>query len=419
MNSRIVLGDCRDVLPTMEAASVDAVVTDPPYALTGASRNGGPRKNDLATPFGRHNLQPKGFMGHAWDGEIPGVEVWREVSRVMKPGAHLLAFGGTRTWHRLACAIEDAGFEMRDTIMWLYGQGFPKSLNVGAAIDKAAGAAREVVGPRVYADGTQGHWGAAGKYAQDSHTKGLTSDIPKLETLPATDASRQWQGWGTALKPAWEPILVCRKPLDGTVAANVQRHGTGAVNIDGCRLSSVGYTDGGENESIGVRQTPGVKHRRCDGSMGRWPANVVLDEVAAAELDGQVGERRDGWAGGSDKPGCFQRGVKSTVSHPGYGGFGGPSRYFYCPKASRSERGEGNTHATVKPLALVRWLCRLVTPPGGLVLDPYLGSGTTLLACRAEGFRCLGIEREPEYHAIAEARDAAAAREHPLFSEVS
>jgi DNA modification methylase len=329
-------GDCREVMAAMDAASVDAIVTDPPYGLA--------------------------FMGKGWDHAVPGVEFWTEALRVAKPGTHLVAFGGTRTFHRLACAIEDAGWEVRDTLSWLYGSGFPKSHN--------------------------GPWG------------------------------------GTALKPAWEPIIMARKPLAGTVAANVAAHGTGALNVDGCRVPTTDALGGGAERQTNATQkgnagwvrpwmdNPDAREdhaRRVREnvaraeSLGRWPANVLLDEDAAAQL-------------------------------------GEPSRFFYVAKASRREReaglegmperrvvhqaqtlnngsgglrnGDGlptptrNHHPTVKPLALMRWLCRLVTPPGGLVLDPFTGSGTTGCAAALEGFGFVGIEREAEYVAIAERRIA-------------
>jgi len=312
----------------MAPGSIDAIVCDPPYEL--------------------------GFMGKAWDstGVAYQPETWAACLRVLKPGGHLLAFGGSRTYHRMACAIEDAGLQIRDQIMWLYGTGFPKSLDVSKAIN----------------------------------------------ATPTTNAARQWDGWGTALKPAHEPIVVARKPLIGTVAANVQKHGTGALNIDGCRVgSSILPAVRAGQARLGTFER---KDMVTSERVGRWPANIILDEEAGAILDEQSE---------------------------------GVSRFFYCPKAGRGEREAGlreaglreagsydfrrdgsldgrttaraaNNHPTVKPVALMRYLIRLVTPPGGTVLDPFLGSGTTLMAAALEGFDAVGIEREKEYVEIARAR---------------
>ena len=325
----LLLGDCLDRLRELPDCSVDACVTDPPYGLS--------------------------FMGKAWDYDVPTVDVWREVLRVLKPGGHLLAFAGTRTQHRMAVQIEDAGFEIRDLIAWVYGSGFPKSLDVSKAIDKAAGAEREVVGIA----GRSGSARAcmAGDFAGGEYHA----------TAPATPAAQQWAGWGTALKPALEPITVARKPLTGTVAANVLEHGTGAINVDGCRVGTeqlpamnAGQPRIGTFER-GVMVTP--------ERVGRWPANLIHD--------------------GSDEPCAL---------------LGDAARFFYCAKASKADRGDGNTHPTVKPTELMRYLCRLVTPPGGVVLDPFMGSGSTGKAAALEGFRFIGIEREAEYLDIARGR---------------
>jgi site-specific DNA-methyltransferase (adenine-specific) len=345
-------------------------------------------------------------------------ETWaREALRVLKPGGHLLAFGGTRTYHRLTCGIEDAGFEIRDSIawngaplptvlQWVYGSGFPKSLDVSKAIDKAAGAEREVVGATARGAQTEstGRYGAWGE--------GITP------TAPATDAAREWQGWGTALKPGWEPCVVARKPLAGTVAENVQQHGTGALNIDGCRIGFASDADEreakdknahaqfGSGKVVGYH---GWQSRAGGGDYnppGRWPANVVLDEQAAAMLDAQSGKRGGGFGVRGASSRIYGGGngfTDATGEAVGYGDTGGASRFFYTAKASRSDRstnGANNTHPTVKPTDLMRWLVRLVTPPGGVVLDPFAGSGSTLVAARAEGVRCIGIEREDEYAEI-------------------
>ena len=321
-----------------------------------------------------------GFMGKEWDGSkvAYNVDVWREAFRVAKPGAHLVAFGGTRTYHRLACAIEDAGWEVRDCLSWLYGSGFPKSLDVSKAIDKAAGAEREVVGYQRLT-GTAAIGGDTGR-ASVAASGGTSVGAVKMSplTAPATDAARAWQGWGTALKPAWEPIILARKPLVGTVAANVLAHGTGAINVDACRIA--GKLDGDPHrfaKTDGGTFAQFTDHAPVVRTEGRWPANVALDEAAAAML-------------------------------------GEPARFFYTAKASRSERGEGNNHPTVKSLSLMRWLVRLVTPKVGVVLDPFCGSGTTLVAAIEEGFDCIGVEREAEYVAIIEAR-VAAAQQRPQF----
>jgi hypothetical protein len=411
-------GDCLQRLRELPDCSVDACVTDPPYGLR--------------------------FMGKAWDYDVPGAEVWREVLRVLKPGGHLLAFAGTRTQHRMAVQIEDAGFEIRDLIAWVYGSGFPKSLDVSKAIDKldakedqerrrlrftawvrgtgvtsrqideATGTnmgghyttaasqpaimtrehleacrhllgdvpewveceadirsvesqnfkAREVVGPtrrgaQVESTGRYGAWG-----------DGITP------TAPATPEAQQWTGWGTALKPALEPITVARKPLVGTVAENVLRHGTGALNVDGCRVAHAEECRMMAPSQANI-DNPSEKHRQAGRREavlelkpeGRWPANLIHD--------------------GSEEP-CEL--------------LGSAARFFYCAKASKVDRGAENSHPTVKPTDLMRYLVRLATPPGGVVLDPFMGSGSTGKAAVLEGFRFIGIEREAEYIEIARGR---------------
>ena len=338
----IHVGDSLDVMRTIDADSVDAVVTDPPYGLT--------------------------FMGAAWDRGVPGVEYWTEALRVAKPGAHLVAFGGTRTYHRLAAAIEDAGWEIRDCFVWAYGQGFPKSHDVSKGIDKAAGAERQVVGSKrgTGADPSTGRKDMPGKAVG---VKQVAIEVPI--TAPATDDARRWSGWGTALKPSWEPAVMARKPFRGTVAENVLRHGTGAINVDGCRVKANDDPLRWERpRNMGFHG--GTDQGKCAAltSDGRWPANLAHDGSPAV-LD------------------LFPREA---------------ARFFYSAKASKADRGEGNTHPTVKPSDLMAYVCRLVTPPGGLVLDPFAGSGSTGVGALREGFRFVGIELSEDYAAIARAR---------------
>jgi site-specific DNA-methyltransferase (adenine-specific) len=320
--------------------------------------------------------------------------------RVAKPGAHLLAFGGTRTFHRLTCAIEDAGWEIRDCVGWLYGSGFPKSLDVSKAIDKAAGAEREIVG-RAKRDA-----GSKSAHAFE-RCRELEYDI----TAPATDAARQWSGWGTALKPAWEPVILARAPLAGTVAATVCEYGTGALNIDGCRIGTAtiptnGWKCGGERVYGGGNGIPSENYRGTVHT-GRWPANLIHDgSDEALALFPQTGPSKASMRG--DLHGRIYgngKGPSGPDSLRGHNDAGGSTaRFFYCAKSSRAERGEGNVHPTVKPLALMRYLCRLITPPGGLVLDPFAGSGSTLIAAVEEGFEAVGIERDEAYAEIARQR---------------
>ena len=438
----------------MPENSVDAIVTDPPYGL--------------------------GFMGAKWDALPPGKDWAEECLRVLKPGGHLLAFGGTRTWHRLAVAIEDAGFEIRDSIMWLYGSGFPKSHDVGKAIDKArdedAEPRRAVARALREALDSSGktrreidqHFGTANVsqywFSPDRNTQtppadkwpwlrdflnigpGLDAEVWRLNgrkgqpgenwdkrevvgrgqsgpasvaftrgsggtydiTAPATDAAKQWSGWGTALKPANEPIVMARKPFKGTVAANVLEHGTGALNIDACRIATA------EDRSRPPR-TPNAIYGGGSGTnltpsasnpSGRWPANVILDEHTAAWVDEQSGVTTSPPVGSRTMTKPRKSGsMAGALNNPaegmsnGYGDSGGASRFFYVAKAPKRERPEVNgvKHATVKPLTLMRYLVRMVTPPNGIVLDPFAGSGTTIEAALIEGFNSIGIELTEEY----------------------
>lgn len=386
----ILHGDSLQLLGWLDDNSVDAVVTDPPYGLK--------------------------FMGKHWDYDVPSVELWREVFRVLKPGGHVLSFGGTRTYHRMVVNIEDAGFEIRDQLQWLYGSGFPKSHDVSKGIDKAAGAEREVVGqsPNWRPAKTKGGAG----FDKDVGEGSVQMNI----TAPSTDIAKQWQGWGTALKPANEPIVLARKPLVGTVASNVEKFGTGALNIDASRIgvsandpnhrsiankTTLGTTFGSTAEVISVNTGKSQL-----GEHGRWPANVLFSEEAAAALDAQSGRLKG--AGNKDKSRRFKgsKVLDNKVYGAGLGVYetaiggdsGGASRFFYVAKASKRERGEGNNHPTVKPTKLMEYLVRMITPPNGVVLDPFMGSGTTGVACKNLSFQFVGIERDAAYIEIAKRR---------------
>lgn len=362
---RLHQGDSRDVLKTLADCSIDSIVCDPPYALVSIQKRFGkagsaPAQHGKDGAFAR---AARGFMGKDWDvADTAFAETfWAECLRVLKPGGHVVAFGGTRTYHRLVCAIEDAGFEIRDQIGWVYGSGFPKSHN----------------------------------------QKG------------------EWEGWGTALKPAWEPICLARKPLTGTIAGNLAEWGAGALNIDGCRVGESGATRKIATEERG--DSVGILGNGLNGGggerdlpYGRWPANIIHDgseEVLAAFPE--TGKSTGGGKKNGDK---FGGGYAPTGEDTiGFGDSGSAARFFYCAKASRKDRDEGltgaadkraNIHPTVKPASLMQYLCRLITPPGGTILDPFMGSGSTGKAAVLEGFNFVGIEREDEYMPIAEARIA-------------
>lgn len=424
-------GDCLDILAQLPDASVDSVVTDPPYGLefmgkewdrfgrnTGNGYREKPRFTDDHMGKGFRSLPNHFEAGQPFQ---QWCELWaRECLRVLKPGGHLLAFGGTRTWHRLACAVEDAGFEIRDNIAWLYGSGFPKSVNVAKAIDRAAGQLKPE-GTAFTVAGTTGHW--------IPHIQGTAPSADYVPPDPVTDDAKRWAGWGTALKPAFEPVVVARKPLAGTVAANVLAHGVGAFNIDATRIPTTDKLGGGHS-SNGQQMQDGWKRPWMDDpeavaanaersrasvakseALGRWPSNVVIDGHAAAEIDRQSGITKDGKAVRRNGGGCqigdgnIYSPVKpgAALSDVGYGGEGGASRFFptfrYQAKAATDERPTANgiAHPTVKPLDLMRWLVRLVTPPGGTVLEPFAGSGTTAEACIHEHMKCIAIERETDY----------------------
>jgi DNA modification methylase len=414
-------GNCKELIKQLADNSIDAIVTDPPYEL--------------------------GFMGKKWDatGIAYDAELWAECLRVLKPGGHLLAFSGSRTYHRMAVAIEDAGFEIRDQIMWLYGSGFPKSHDVSKAIDKMAGAEREVLGERNVPDQRGGKISSEATAFNGVQTRQINI------TAPATDAAKEWNGWGTALKPAHEPICVARKPLIGTVAENVLQYGTGALNIDGCRVGAPGETINNHGESgksnptsfcLGAR----IAMQTAGQTQGRWPANLIHDgsaevlagfpesEPSGAAKNGRVNINGKNYA---KETNIFGSGIGKQTGQL-HNDRGSAARFFYCAKASKKDRDEGldgfeerearstnwsgdgmplrqdgterkqpiarNHHPTVKPTDLMRYLCRLVTPPNGVILDPFLGSGSTGKAAILEGFRFLGFEMEPQYIEIATAR---------------
>lgn len=388
-------GDNRDVLRDLPDNSIDSIVTDPPYALVSIVKRFGGANAKPANDNDVYARASAGFMGKKWDtGEVAFSEVfWAECLRVLKPGGHVAAFSGTRTYHRMACAIEDAGFEIRDQLAWCYGSGFPKSHDVSKAIDKAAGIWRGRAG--AVEEETVGQVANGTEYARTD--KGD----------PATDAAREWQGWGTALKPSWEPICLGRKPLIGTVAENVLEHGTGAINVDGCRVGQpIKHQPGGLHKGSGttVGSFTGTTEFQRE-EHGRWPANIVhdgSDEVVAAFPDtGQSGVAVQRNGGGQSIWGASNNVGKRDDA--GFLDSGSAARFFYTAKADKQDR-MGSKHPTVKPVDLMQWLCRLITPPGGTVLDPFAGSGSTGEAAWREGFSAVLCEREEEYQADIAAR---------------
>ena len=438
MNVDLRHGDCVELMRAMPECSVDSIVTDPPYGLEFMGKEWDKlTRNQMLAEEGSRERERINEYGNSYAGrrsKLPDLgaqskhaaesqawhEAWaREALRVLKPGGHLLAFSATRTYHRMACAIEDAGFEIRDSIHWVYGSGFPKSLNVGKAIDKAAGAEREVVGskrvsPKGISAAESRSATAAGSFG------GEAKDVPV--TAPATEEARRWEGWGTALKPAHEPIVMARKPLSGTVASNVLAWGTGGLNIDGCRVGTDDRFGGGSNGTSGFA----AGYESGDGwqpgsPSGRWPANIVLDGAAAAALDQQQ-EGADRYFtqadfGPEDWPFVYQAKPSKRERNAGLDGL--PEREWkeqgfrdnetthLSPRAGAGRTSaNANHHPTVKPVALMRHLVRLVTPPGGVVLDPFAGSGTTLVAAVLEGMNAIGCEMTDEYLPIIRGRVA-------------
>jgi DNA modification methylase len=417
--------NCLNALKTMDDNSIDSCVTDPPYGLS--------------------------FMAKSWDYDVPKKEIWEEVFRVLKPGGHLLAFFGSRTYHRGVVQIEDAGFEIRDQIMWLYGSGFPKSHNIGKAIDKSLGAERKILETKTNKSGGFAHIMKTNNeqgYRPNDYYED-TGNIIEI-TEPATDEAKQWNGWGTALKPAHEPIVVARKPIEqNTIVENVLKHGTGALNIDDCRvtLSDNDHLQkpisGRSGESIDTGDTDtkwGFKAVDREAGLGRWPANVIhdgSDEVVSGFPNAASGKSNgNASVGVSGEITPMRRGNLISRNDSG-----SAARFFYCAKASKADRDEGldiesklpaaaefrpnhmekamqgedgnpygrwsprkNIHPTVKPTELMRYLCRLVTPKNGVVLDPFMGSGTTGKAAALEGFDFIGIEMTEDYFDIAKMR---------------
>jgi DNA modification methylase len=428
---KLILGDCLEKLKDLPDNSVDSIVTDPPYGLS--------------------------FMGKKWDYDVPSVDIWKECLRVLKPGGHLLSFSGSRTYHRMAVRIEDAGFEIRDQIMWVYGSGFPKSHNIGKAVDKLQGNEREIIGSKK----------GQGNIPNDRGNWGLK---PHTDVIVDKGTS-EWEGWGTALKPAHEPIVMARKPVsEKTNAENVLRWGTGGLNIDDCRI---GYNDD-KPHSVSTEREGGNSWNKDyvrtedwePNNTGRWPANIIFDEDAGEVLDQQSGikqynkGREEGnYKGGhrKDYVGTDDNPIVNKVDGKFFSDKGGASRFFYCPKASKKDRDEGldnfeekaqrqssggsrdfnarcancgkkfigspeticscdnpitdntvfkkkNNHPTVKPTELMLYLIKLVTPKGGTVLEPFMGSGSTGKAAVRGGFDFIGIEKEEEYLNIAKAR---------------
>ena len=400
---KLINSDCIEAMKQMPDNSVDSIVTDPPYEL--------------------------GFMGKKWDssGIAFNVEVWQEALRVLKPGGHLIAFSGSRTYHRMAVAIEDAGFEIRDQIMWIYGSGFPKSLNVSKAFDKSEGLLEN--------EGT-------GMIPDGSPTMSMYPSIKSSEYKspePRGFLAKQWQGWGTALKPAHEPMVLARKPVQGTIANNVLTFGVGGLNIDATRVGNKGDSEqkqgaykGSEVEIVGQRQGGKIYPE----NLGRWPANIIhdgSDEVVELFPDTKSGVAVRGNSGGKNFGSNTQ---KPPLDDIGYADSGSAARFFYCAKTSKRDRNEGlddfdairvhdgrkagnpggsnprnrtndakvNHHPTVKPTDLMRYLVKLVTPPQGTVLDPFMGSGSTGKACAIEGFDFIGVEQDADYIEIARAR---------------
>jgi len=367
-------GDCLEIMATLDENSIDSIVTDPPYGLS--------------------------FMGKDWDHGVPGVGFWKEALRVAKPGAMLLAFGGTRTHHRLWCAIEDAGWVIRDTVMWVYGSGFPKSHDISKALDRESGVERE----NKFGGAISRFAGPTGNKRCDNCGKWLVSgspcQCPRPQDTPVSKNGIVWDGYGTNLKPAYEIICLAMKPLDGTFANNALEWGVAGLNIDECRISGEEIRDARKSDGTKGGQTfHGQQYdnrkQEHNPQRGRWPSNFVHDgSEQVLQLLEQSGHNSCSSSKGNDSESLRRDGV---------------SRYFYCAKSSRKERTCNGivecSHPTVKPVALMEYLCKLTkTPTGGVVLDPFMGSGTTGIACVNTGRDFIGIEIDKDYFDTAKSR---------------
>lgn len=437
-------GDSLDILKSLPSNSVDSIVTDPPYGLSKHSQN------DVAACLSawlsgeEYKPNKRGFMGRSWDAWVPGPELWKEALRVLKPGGHALIFAGSRTQDLMGVSLRLAGFEIKDTLMWVYAQGFPKNQDISKAIDKKAGAKRKVIGIK------PGHEEFAGR-ATTGHLefKGGSDGFDRpwmhndaarehyhMQTEPATDEAKQWDGWGTALKPAYEPIILCRKPLDGTVVNNILKHGVGGLNINASRIP---LNDDHKSKQNGRPSQTGLGDHydpfaaNQPDTVGRWPSNFLHDgsgEVLAAFPDapGQQGDLKEHSKDRKSKH-CYGN-MKAARDCPArVESNKSAARFFYCAKTNKNDRHEGvlseipnqfkmgstlravesmitvgNNHPTVKPTELMRYLIRLITPPGGVVLDQFMGSGSTGKACALDGFRFIGIDADAGHVAIAEQR---------------
>jgi DNA modification methylase len=468
-NGFLFLGNNIDILKELEDNSIDAIVTDPPYGL-GKEPDAVKLLKDWLE-VGYHEVKGKGFMGKEWDAFVPQPAFWKEVYRVLKPGGHVLSFFGTRTYDWGTLAIRLAGFEIRDCIQWLYGSGFPKSQDISKMIDKKGGEGISWFGEwlrnwrlennitqkeiaKLFPSKTGGLTGCVANWELglniptpeqfsiickkfnlpfqsiseakrevigkiDSNklavAPGQNNDRGAIElniTSPSTDAAKEWQGWGTALKPANEPICVARKPLsEKTVAENILKWGTGGINIDACRIGFANEADEKESKTKNQHQNfgSGTRDNKVYGednaertnydASGRFPANVILDMEAGRILDIQTGVLKSGGGNKKSKSGIWGNAIEG-VDDIREVNSGGASRFFYCAKTSQKERGEGNNHPTVKPIALMEYLIKLITPPGGIVLEPFAGSCTTLLAAINLKVNFIGMEKEEEYYNI-------------------